>query len=286
MILSSARLQSCVLFLLTISLRVAPVWAADVKPEWVVARHLESVGSARARNAIRSRVVQGGSTYRIIVGGSGAIDGKFVFGSEGPLTNFLFKINASSYHGEQFICDGKKTSVAGTWSDKTRSEFGDFVLAQDILLKDNLLGGVWSSGWPFFDLDSHKAKLHVEGIKKVDGRELLAVRYQPKKSTDLSITMFFDPETYRHIKTLYTVEPGRSIEGGEMGQAQQAHKRYRLEETFSEFQTVDELTLPSHYDLRYTLETESGATKAIQWEVRAVKISNNISIDARSFEVR
>ena len=260
--------------------------AADLKPEDLVAKHLDSIGSAQARSGLKSRVIQGASTYRVIVGGSGAIDGKFVFASQGSASNYLFKINTASYHGEQFICDGTKTFVATTWSDKTRSEFGDFVLAQDILLKDNLLGGVWSSAWPLLDTGGRRPKLHFEGTKKIDGQELLALRYQPRKSTDLDIVLYFDPQTYRHVVTLYTVEPPRGLEGGETAQAMHQQKRYRAEERFSEFQPVDGLTLPTHYDLRFTLETETGQTKTIEWEVRALAINNNMSVDPRSFEVK
>lgn len=280
--------QKILLCLSVLSLVAASVslWAADLKPEDLVAKHLDSIGTAQARKDVKSRVVQGGATYRVIVGGSGAIDGKYVFASDGPRSNFLLKINASSYHGEQFICDGNKTSIAATWSDKTHSEFGDFVLSQDIFLKDNLLGGVWSTGWPLLDVQGRGPRLHSTGTKKVDGKELLGLRYQPRKSTDLEIVMYFDPQTYRHVMTTYYIEPPRSIEGGELAQAQQMQKRYGVEERFSEFQTVDGLTLPSHYDLRFTLETESGQTKTIEWEVRTLSINNNIPIDARSFQVK
>jgi hypothetical protein len=260
--------------------------ASDLTPEVIVAKHLDALGSAQTRQGAKSRVIQGGATYRVIVGGSGAIDGKYVFASEGPRSNFLLKINASSYHGEQFIYDGNKTSIAATWSDKSRSEFGDFVLAQDIFLKDNLLGGVWSTGWPLLDVEGRRPKLHSLGMKTIDGKELLGLHYQPRKSTDLDIVMYFDPQTYRHVMTVYSVEPPRSIEGGELAQAQHQQKRYRVEERFSEFQTVDGLTLPTHYDLRFTLEAESGATKTIEWEVRALSVNNNISIDPRSFQVK
>jgi hypothetical protein len=281
---ASKQLAKTLFFALILS--SVSLWTADMKPEDLVAKHLDSIGTAQARKDVKSRVVQGGATYRVIVGGSGAIDGKYVFASDGPRSNFLLKINASSYHGEQFICDGNKTSIAATWSDKTHSEFGDFVLAQDIFLKDNLLGGVWSAGWPLLDIEGRGPKLHSTGIKKIDGKELLGLRYQPRKSTDLEIVMYFDPQTYRHVMTTYYVEPPRGIEGGELAQAMQMQKRYRAEERFSEFQTVDGLTLPSHYDLRFTLEAASGQTKTIEWEVRALSINNNISIDPRSFQVK
>jgi hypothetical protein len=185
--------------------------AEDLKPEEVIAKHLDSIGSAQARKHLKSRAVVGAATYRVLVGGTGAVDGKFQFASEGQKSDFLFKINANGFLGEQFICDGSKASVAGTYPDKHRSEFGVFVLDQDAVLHESLLGGVWSSGWPLLDLEARKAKVQSEGTKKVDGRELIAIRYQPKKRTDLDILLYFDPQTYQHVLTTYRARVSSSI---------------------------------------------------------------------------
>jgi hypothetical protein len=260
--------------------------AQDVRPADVLLKHLDAIGSEQSRKDLKSRVVQGMVTYRILVGGSGAVDGKFQFASEGQKSDYLFKINAGSYFGEQFITDGKRTSVAGTYSDKTRSEFGNFLLSQDIILRENLLGGVWSSGWPLLDLEGRRAKLQPNGMKKVDGKELISLRYQPQKRTDLDIFLYFDPQTYQHVMTLYTMQPSTTLAGGETTQAGKQSRRDRLEEHFSDFKPVDGLTLPTHYDLRYTLETERGFTKTIEWEVRSAAIANNMGIDPRSFELK
>jgi hypothetical protein len=261
-----------------------PLRAADLTPGDIVVKHLDAIGSAQARASLKSRVVQGGTTYRILVGGSGAIDGRFVFASEGSKSNFLFKVNAGGYLGEQFICDGRKTSVAGTYADKRRSEFGTFVLAQDAVLRENLLGGVWSSGWPLLDVEGRGAKLHYEGTKKINGRELIALRYQPKKRTDLDIFLYFDLQTYQHVLSAYELSVSTGLAGGETSQAGKQQTRYRIEERFSDFQSQDGLTLPTHYDLRFTIELSSGFTKLVEWEVKARNIMNNESIDERSFQ--
>src|ERR1700722_4030395 len=125
--LRRSALRSGAIMFLIFALLSAGVWAADFTPEDVVAKHLQAIGTASARAAMKSRVVQSGATYRILQGGSGAVDGKSVYASEGSKTNFLLKINANGFLGEQFICDGDHTSVAGTYPDKTRSEFGNFV---------------------------------------------------------------------------------------------------------------------------------------------------------------
>lgn len=277
--------HSAQIFLLLTSASMC-LWAADMKPEEVVAKHLDAIGTAAARKSVKSRVVQGPATYRIHSGGSGAIDGKAVVASEGGKSNFLFKINTNGYRGEQFICDGNKTSVAGTYSDKTRSEFGDFVLAQNVVVREPLLGGVWTVGWPLLDVEAHKAQIHYEGSKKVDGRNLIALRYRPKKGTDLDIMLYFDPLTYQHVMTAYKASQQTGLGEGELETARKQPTRYEIEERFSDFQTVDGLTLPSHYDLRFTVEQESGFTKSVEWEVRATNVMNNVSIDPRSFEVK
>ena len=283
LLVSKKRLLAVLFFLCT---TCCTSWSADIKPEELLAKHLAAIGSADARKSIKSRAVEGMVTYHVLVGGSGAIDGKFQFASEGSKSNYLFRINGSSYRGEQFIFDGSKMSVAGTWADKTRSEFGNLVLTQDILVRENLLCGVWSTGWPLLDLEGHKAKLHVEGTKKLDGKDLLAVRYQPKKSTDLEIVLYFDPQTYQHVATIYKMEPPSSIGGGELEQASKQRPRIRIDERFSNFRSADGLTLPNYYDLRFTIETERGFTKTVEWEVKELRIANNMSIDPRSFQVK
>lgn len=278
------RSQTLSLALLVVGFCCSVLWAGDNKGQEVVAKHLDSIGSAQVRSQVKSRVIQGFATYRVLVGGTGAIDGKCVVASEGVKANYLFKINASGYRGENFITDGDKTSIAGTYTDKRRSEFGYFMYNHDLVFREGLLGGVWSTNWPFLDLEAHKAKIHFDGIKKVDGKELLAVHYQPKKNPDLDIIVYFDPQTYQHVMTTYSMETSVSNTGGELAQAGKQRRRTRLEEHFSNFGNVDGLTLPMYYDLRFSVEMENGFTKTVEWEVRELNIANNMSIDPRSFQ--
>jgi len=261
-------------------------WASDPATDDLVAKHLQAIGSPQARASVKSRVVQGAATYRVLAGGSGAIDGKAVVASEGRKTNYLLKINTNGYRGEQFISDGDKTYVAATYSDKTRSEFGDFVLGQNIPLREPLMGGVLTTGWPLLDIEGHKAQLRAEGSKKVDGRNLLVLRFKPKKSTDLDIFLYFDPQTYQHVMTTYHATQQTGLGEGELATARKMSSRYKIEEQFSDFQTIDGLTLPTHYDLRFTEELETGFTKSVEWEVKVTDILNNQSIDPRSFQVK
>ncbi len=149
--------------------------------EDVLRHYLDSIGTAPVRAAAKSRVVEGTTSYRILVGRSGQIDGKAVMVSDGRKMQLMLKINAPEYAGERFICDGEKTSVAGTYSDKHRSEFGEFLRAEDLPLREGLLGGVLSTSWSLLDLDARKGKLKYQGLKKIDGTELYAVAYHTEE---------------------------------------------------------------------------------------------------------
>jgi len=198
----------------------------------------------------------------------------------------------SKYRGEQFICDGEKTSVTGTYSDKSRSEFGQFLRAEDLPIREGLLGGALSTAWPLLDLDSRNGKLRYQGLKKVDGIELHAVSYQPKKGTDLDITLLFEPDTFRHVRTMYSVSLSAGLgmaasgdRASETASASQQQTRYRIEEKFSDFKLSDDLTLPHHYDLRFQEELQNGFTKQVEWEISATRVLNNISVDSRNFQI-
>src|SRR5215467_2445411 len=113
------------------------------------------------------------------------------------------KFPSNDYRGEQWICDGNKTQVTATTANMHRSTLGEFLLVQDVILKEGLLGGVLSTAWPLENLNDRKAKLSFEGRKKIDGKDALELRYRPKKSSDLDIRLYFDPETFHHLMTIY-----------------------------------------------------------------------------------
>jgi hypothetical protein len=65
----------------------------------IVKQHLQSVGSPEAR-AAKSRVVEASAIYKLLVGGSGQIQGKAVLVSEQKKLHLLLKVNANEYRGE------------------------------------------------------------------------------------------------------------------------------------------------------------------------------------------
>jgi len=277
----------------------------------LVAQHLDSIASPAVRAGMKSRVAQGPVEFKILVGGAGTIDGKAQMASEGKKLIFMMKLPNNDYRGEQFVFDGDKDKVAFSTSHQTRSSLGDFMFVQDAAIREGLLGGTLSTAWPLLNLNDRKAKLSFDGLKKIDGQDLYELRYHPHKSSDLEINLYFDPQTYRHVETIYTYSSSESFSsvgpssavgvgptaGGTAGTqgaggtaetagARQLPNRYRLQEKFSDFKTVDGVTLPTQYDIQFTQELQNGRTTLNDWDMKGLAVANNMSVDPRNFEVK
>ena len=298
---SACQISRQLLALLTILASAAFTVEAEVKPEEMLQKHLGSIGTEKARSGSKSRVVEGSAVYKVIVGGSGEIHGNSVMVSEGRNLQMLLKINSQQYHGEKFMRNGDKTFVAGTYDDKSRSEFGEFLRSEDFPLRDGLLGGVWSAGWALLDADSAKGKLKYQGQKKIDGRQLEVFQYRGKKSGDMDVSLYFEPDTYRHVMTVYAAsvhagltksnldtpypDNGTQDSSPEVESARQQQTRYRIEERFSDFKESDGLTLPTRYDLRFQEELQNGFTKMVDWDITQTRVLNNVTLDPKNFEI-
>lgn len=313
------NVQIAALALLWLAFGFAKLPAANTvsNPDELLAQHLDSIANAQNRAALKSRVVQGPVEFRILVGGAGVLDGKAVLVSEGKKFQFMMKLPNNEYKGEQFIFNGDKDSVAFSTSQQSRSALGSFMFVQDAAIREGLWGGELSTAWPLLNLGERKAKLSFDGLKKVDGQELYEVHYRPHKNSDLDIQLYFDPQTYHHVRTVYSyttstsfanlapsagVGNAPSLSGGadgaalggsqgaggtaETAAARQVPNRYRLEEKFSDFKTVDGVTLPTHYDIQFSQELQNGRTTLSDWDMKGLEVSNNLSVDAKAFEVK
>jgi hypothetical protein len=279
----------------------------------LVALHLDSIASSTVRAGLKTRVAQAPVHYTILVGGAGVLDGKAQIASDGKKLVFMMKLPNNEYHGEQFVFDGDKDKVAFSTARQSRSAFGSFVFVQDAVIREGLLGGALTTAWPLLNLEERKAKLSFDGLKKIDGQELYDVRYRPHKDTDLDIHLYFDPQTYHHVETTYAYSssenfanlapstavgnlPSVSKSGAsastqgsgtaETAAARQYLNRYRLTEKFSDFKTVDGVTLPTQDDIQFSQELQNGKTTLSDWDLKGIEVSNNMSLDARNFEVK
>lgn len=283
----------------------------------LVKRHLDSIGTEQARAAVKTRVVEGGVHFQLLNASSGYQDGKATFVSDGKKLVSLMKLPNPSYHGERFVSDGRKTEEAfvkpGVWS-----KLGSFVMVHNEILTEGLWGGTLSTGWPLANLAERGSKLQDRGLKKVDGRELRRLDYSPKKHSDLEIQLYFEPETLRHVMTVYSLTISPQMGRTEVQTAREQETHYRLEERFADFKSVDNLNLPGQWTIQFTSDIgaagadyasgsfgggaggEAGAagtpisttgvgtgnSPVTQFAVTVANISNNVTLDPKNFEVK
>jgi hypothetical protein len=190
---------SIALLVMTIS-----AFAADnVPPADLQAKHLDSIGTPEVRKAGTLRSGSGTATFGIVSGGAGHMQGTAMVASMGKQFNFLMYFNAGSYTGEQFKFDGEKALIAANSVDR-RINLALFMYQHNVILTEGLWGGVWNAGWPLNDLKAKSAEMKFERMKKVGGKQFLEYLYRPNRSErELYIHLFFDPETYRHVPTVY-----------------------------------------------------------------------------------
>lgn len=256
-----------------------------VSPEDMVAKNLDAIGSKDARAAAKTRAVQGTATYRVLVGGGGTLEGKTGIVSDGRKVRFMVKFQ-NDYRGETFVSNGEKAQILFSNTNQSLSPVAGFVTAYDVIVRDGLFGGVLSTNWALTDLADRKAKLVSEGPKKEDGRQLLRMRYEPSKHVDVQIFLYFEPDTFRHVKTVYDLQVGNNVGKTIVDSASLQPERSRLEERFSDFKTVDGLSLPTHWNIQFTREKANGSTTLSEWDLKEDQMANNVGLDARNFEVK
>jgi hypothetical protein len=271
------------LALAALSLPFSSLAADKLKPEEIVAKHLDSIGTAAARAAVQNRIVGGDISVTLRSPGTAQFEGQAVLASEGNKNVMGFTFANADYSQERFGFDGKDVSV-GYASAGRRSNFADFVLTHKILLKEGLMGGTLSDSWALLNLAERKPKLEGGGIKKVDGKEMYAIRYFPKTNADLQVTLFFDATTFQHVRSEYSrvinSQMGLSVDQS----AKQSTTRYKMIEEFSDFKAEEGLTLPHSYKITLELDTRGG-TYTGTWNVTVNQVAYNQPIEPQSFNV-
>lgn len=270
-------------FLLT-SPQAASIYPDEkMTAEDVVAKHLESIGSAEDRAAIKTRVIIGVSRYVRRGPGGGTTDGRAVLASENDKNLLGMKFGVPGYDVETVGFDGKDLTV-GYVAPGVRSPLGNLFRNYESVFKHGLLGGTLSSAWPLLATNDEKAKLRYSGIKKVEGANLHQLKYQPRKGSDMEISLYFDAETFRHVRTEYTRVVAPTIgTGGVDSSAAQRETRYKLVETFGDFTKEANLMLPHDYKIK--LEISSASQILDEWTLTLTNFVFNQPIDQKDFVV-
>lgn len=258
------------------------VVAQKLKAEEVVAKHLESLGTAEARAATRNRIATGASSLTFRQGGNGQAVGTALMASANKKNLIILAFDAPDYPYEKLGFDGSKLTVRPI-RPGLRGPFGDFFLTHDVVFKEGLIGGSLSDSWPLLRLTERDAKIEYGGLKKVGDRQVHELKYFPKKGSDLKIKMFFDAETFRHVRTEYDRSVAATM--GERPEQSVSNRevRYRVIEEFSDFKQEGGLTLPHTYKLELRVSNQRNPL-LLDWVVQLNKFEFNQTMADKDFD--
>jgi hypothetical protein len=231
-----------------------PSLAGDkLKPEEIVAKNLESIGTAEARAKVQSRIA-GGTVVATFLTPAAQFKGRAVLASEGNKSLINMQFDSANYSQESVSFDGENVTV-GYARAGVRSNLGDLVWTYRPIVKQGLVGGELSQAWPLFNLSETKPKLSGGGTKKMADRTVYVVKLIPRGGSDMEISLFFDSETFQHVRSEYvhviTPQIGMTVDSSKS----QIPTRYKMIEEFSDFRKEGELTLPHSYKISLELDT-------------------------------
>jgi hypothetical protein len=258
----------------------------QVTAEQVVDAHLRSLGSPEALAASKTLAFVGTTSVEFIQGGHGNMIGTSMCVAAGKKLAIVLKYNDLEYPGEYFAYNGEEVSV-GHISPGQRSPLGDFLYRNNGIMKEGLLGGVFSEGWPLLNPKEKQADLTYHEAT-IDGRRLHEIEYRSKKGLrDVKIKLYFEAETNRHVRTEYRIRvrddlssvPSATFDTLKQGLPDSI---YVLTERFDDFKTVSAMTLPHRYTIDYSLEGQ-GRTFIAKWTMEATQWAFNQTYDERIF---
>ena len=249
----------------------------------VVVKHLESLGTPEARSSVTSRIAQGAVRMRIKVNGVGEVNGRaYLFGDPTRFRAAL-PFDFSDYWGEHFFSDSERVQV-GFSQPGERSPLGEFLRIYQLPLAEGLFGGVLSTRWPLLNVSSRQPRLDYDGVKKIDGKQAHLILYRTRKGrSEVTTQLYFDLETFHHLRSVYTVNVvsavGRTIESS----SQQQERRFSVEENFSDFRAFSGMTLPTRWRIRSVIDGQLSTER--EWDVTFAVITHNAEIDPANFVI-
>jgi hypothetical protein len=253
-----------------------------LKPEEIVNKNLAAIGTQEARAAVKSRIVSGTADVVFRLGGHGQMQGKGNMLSEGQKTRISMIFGGLDYPGEHLAYDANKVTV-GQVRPGERSALSSFVYLQTTLMKEGLLGGTLSTAWALLDNQGRQGRLDYNGLKKIEGKQLHEVKYRPKKGPgDLTIFLYFEPETFRHVRSQYRMLQPPPMATTPTESSSMRDTIYLLVEQFDDFKSFDGITLPQSYKISFTIEG-MGRTFLADWLMKTGEVIHNQEIDPKYF---
>jgi hypothetical protein len=283
------RFGMAVVTILIVMIFGTAAFAQKMKAEDVVAKNLDSIGTAEVRADLKTLIAVGPTKQRFTSTSDAAVDGRIVIASEAAKVFIGMNMASIQYPGQRFVFDGKNADVAMT-SQTGRDFLGNFVKDNGPLLKSGILGGTLSTGWLLANDPSTKGKLTFEGIKKIEGRDAYVLQFSPKGGSDINILLYFDAESFRHIRSEYgriTSAPqgvmGKDLAGKAADNSgRQSETRIKVIEDFSDFRAEKSIMLPHAYKISYSYSGNQGTVQC-EWMSTLTEFGVNQKFDPSTF---
>lgn len=251
---------------------ISQITAQELKLEEVVSKHAASIGTIEKRKELKNIVLLGSSVFESKLPQRKSA-GRVAIVSDKSNLLFISSFTSESYPFEKIGVFGGKINIPFVTSG-IRSPLGDFLWEHPSILKSGLFSGSMSLTWSLLEENLKKGKLNLAGTKKIDGRRAYVIEYFTEgSSNELKIRLYFDTETFQHIRSQYREEfAGKEATFGTLGQANDYV--VELTETFSDFKTSDGITLPNVSKVHYMGSTNKG-TYEYDWFFKVTETKFN-----------
>lgn len=224
--------------------------------EEIIQKHLASVGTAERRDEVKNHFAVGTSAFASKFPAKQTA-GKALIVSQGGDLLFLASFASQEYPFEKIGFFRKDISLPHVTAG-TRSPLGAFLADHPTMLRHGIFGGSLSRSWPFYSGNKLEGRIESSGTKKIDGKKVYGVDYFPStNSSEFSVKLYFDAETFGHVRSEYRhVIAPQQDPFGTLGR--QTGLKQTVIETFSDFKTVEGMTLPHTYKISYLTDSNSG----------------------------
>lgn len=271
------------LSVLAVFTSVVPAQKTEVKD--IVSKHLTSVVSPEQKTKVTNLTAVGETTYSQGTNHQKEYTGNSVLVSDGKKLAFAAAFPLQDYAFERIIYDGRKVSLPFI-RPGTRSALGDFLFANEEIIKEGLLGGVLSTGWLLNFPDDKKGSMSSEGTKKLDGKDVHVISYNTKAGSGLGIKMFFDAATGRHVRTEYRRKSTQSMSRSADASASFTNDIIEeMSEEFGDFKTEAGVTLPKSYKIRVA-QTIGTGSREFFYNTKVGTFYYNQQLDAATFDIQ
>lgn len=236
-------------------LSAAGASAQDLKPADIIKRHLDAMGTAETRSAMKNHIATGISSFASKLPNKKTA-GKVVIASQDRDLMVIASFASEEYPFEKIGYFNGSASLPHVTAG-ARSPLGAFIADHPTMLSSGLFGGSISVGWAFRD-EAFKGRLSGGGTKKVDGRKAYVIDYfPPTNSSEYTIKLFFDAETFHHVRTEYKHQiAAKPADFGK--ESRQTWVNLTVTEKFADHKPVDGMTLPHTYKISYLTDSNNG----------------------------